>query len=158
MGSPMASSGRSGASLSAMLRLLAAAVCALAVAPAALAAAPEQRLTEQRAIGDPAPGPQGRGLARALPAEAGRPTPTSTATTRDWTVKVWSGDAGQIALGKVDDVTGVVTEAWTGPQVAWKMARGDNGAFGGKKINTPAVWLGLLRRLPARASPTSGGR
>jgi hypothetical protein len=62
---------------------------------------------------------------------------------RFWEVKVWSGDAGEIATGRVDDATGVVTEAWTGPQVAWKMARGGPGAFGGDKINDPAIWLGL---------------
>jgi hypothetical protein len=63
-----------------------------------------------------------------------------------WTVNVWwkkndRVDAGQIATGKVDDQTTRVTEAWTGPQVAWKMARGYDGAFGGKKINTLGVWL-----------------
>ena len=58
-----------------------------------------------------------------------------------WTLKVWSGEAGQIALGKVDDRTGTVVEAWTGPQVAWTMARGGAGAFGGKTINTAWVWL-----------------
>src|SRR6185437_13608301 len=49
----------------------------------------------------------------------------------DWEVKVWSGpkgtlpfpDTGEIATGRVDDTTGIVTEAWTGPQVAWRMAR-----------------------------------
>jgi hypothetical protein len=59
----------------------------------------------------------------------------------DWDVKVWSGPAGEIATGRVDDTTGIVTEAWTGPQVAWKMARGGSGAFGGKKINSLPVWL-----------------
>jgi hypothetical protein len=33
-----------------------------------------------------------------------------------------------------------VTEAWTGPQVAWKMARGATGAFGGKTLLRPYVW------------------
>jgi hypothetical protein len=56
---------------------------------------------------------------------------------------VWWGDAGQIADGRVDDKTGAVTEAWTGPQVAWKMARGGSGAFGGREINKPLVWIGL---------------
>ena len=51
----------------------------------------------------------------------------------------------------MDDFSGVVTEAWTGPQVAWKMARGEPGAFGGKKINSLAGLARLLRRLPARA-------
>jgi hypothetical protein len=58
-----------------------------------------------------------------------------------WTVKVWAGAAGEVATGKVDDKSGAVTEAWTGPQVAWKMARGYNGAFGGREINSAGVWL-----------------
>jgi hypothetical protein len=63
-----------------------------------------------------------------------------------WTVHVWWSknkqvDAGEIAQGKVDDRSALVTEAWTGPQVAWKMARGYAGAFGGKKINSTPVWL-----------------
>jgi hypothetical protein len=61
-----------------------------------------------------------------------------------WKVKIWSGDAGQIADGYVDDGTGAVIEAWTGPQVAWTMARGSPGAFGGKTINRPLVWFGFV--------------
>jgi hypothetical protein len=62
----------------------------------------------------------------------------------DWTVKVWSGAAGEIALGRVRDLgSGFVTEAWTGPQVAWTMARGHDGSFGGKTLNSLAVWLAL---------------
>jgi hypothetical protein len=60
---------------------------------------------------------------------------------RYWQVNVWWGNAGEIATGRVDDATSNVTEAWTGPQVAWKMARGYEGAFGGKKINSYPVWL-----------------
>jgi hypothetical protein len=60
-----------------------------------------------------------------------------------WTVKIWAGKAGEVATGRVDDLTGDVTEAWTGPQVAWKMARGGDGAFGGRKINSLPIWLGL---------------
>ncbi|MBA3348123.1 MAG: hypothetical protein H0T13_06145 [Actinobacteria bacterium] len=59
----------------------------------------------------------------------------------EWIVKAWSGEAGQIVLGTVDDRSGAVREAWTGPQVAWTMARGGTGAFGGKTINTAWVWL-----------------
>ena len=59
----------------------------------------------------------------------------------DWTVHVWWKEAGEIATGKVDDGSGRVTEAWTGPQVAWKMARGSPGAFGGKTLNRTEVWL-----------------
>ncbi len=66
---------------------------------------------------------------------------TYDSTYLDWDVKVWSGDAGEIATGRVDDRSGVVTEAWTGPQVAWRMARGGPGAFGGRKINSYSVWL-----------------
>jgi hypothetical protein len=60
-----------------------------------------------------------------------------------WTTYVWSGKAGEIAQGQVDDTSGAVLYAWTGPQVAWGMARGSPGAFGGKEINSYAVWLGL---------------
>ena len=56
---------------------------------------------------------------------------------------MFSGDAGEIATGKVDDATGVVLESWTGPQVAWGMARGSPGAFGGRRINSYPVWLGF---------------
>ena len=58
-------------------------------------------------------------------------------------MSVWWGQAGEIATGKVDDTSGAVTEAWTGPQVAWKMARGSPGAFGGKEINSVPLWLGF---------------
>lgn len=73
------------------------------------------------------------------------PSPTTAATfrpeTRTWVVKVWSGDAGQVAQVVVEDMTGRVSEAWTGPQVAWKMARGRDGAFGGRILQRPEVWL-----------------
>lgn len=75
------------------------------------------------------------------------PRPATDATfdeaTRRWTVKVWSGRAGQIALGKVEDGDGRVVESWVGPQVAWKMARGRDGAFGGKVLNAWWVWIPL---------------
>ncbi|HEY3105620.1 MAG TPA: hypothetical protein VGJ49_02355 [Gaiellaceae bacterium] len=59
-----------------------------------------------------------------------------------WEVDVWSSrpEAGQIVSAKVEDSTGRVTEAWTGPQVAWKMARGYKGAFG-REINNAWIWL-----------------
>ena len=60
-----------------------------------------------------------------------------------WTVNAWSGKAGEIVTGKVADATGTVTEAWTGPQVAWTMARGTVGSFGGELVNDPWLWLGL---------------
>jgi hypothetical protein len=42
----------------------------------------------------------------------------------------------------VDDGAGIVLEDWTGPQVAWTMARGYPGAFG-RAVNSPWIWLGL---------------
>ena len=71
------------------------------------------------------------------------PKPVTDATFAQgiWTVNVWSGKAGEVATGTVDDGTGAVVDAWTGPQVAWKMARGYPGAFGGEKINSYGVWL-----------------
>jgi hypothetical protein len=73
------------------------------------------------------------------------PNPSTDADFRDdsrtWLVKVWSGEAGQIAQVVVEDTSGRVAEAWTGPQVAWKMARGREGAFGGKTLLRPWVWI-----------------
>jgi len=60
--------------------------------------------------------------------------------TATWTVKIWLTKAGEVVQATVDDASGVVTSAWTGPQVAWAMARGYKGAFGGAKINSPWVW------------------
>lgn len=75
------------------------------------------------------------------------PHPSTDATfdkaSRRWTVHVWSGKAGEVALGKVEDGDGRVSEAWTGPQVAWKMARGRVGSFGGKVLNAWWTWIPL---------------
>jgi hypothetical protein len=60
--------------------------------------------------------------------------------TTQWTVKIWREPAGQIVQAEVDDPSGVVITAYTGPQVAWGMARGSPGAFGGKWINDWRVW------------------
>jgi hypothetical protein len=48
----------------------------------------------------------------------------------------------ELAQVYVDDATGTVTEAWTGFQVAWTMARGTPGAFG-HRVNAWYVWLPL---------------
>ncbi len=74
--------------------------------------------------------------------EKGRTT-DATYANGSWKVNVWWGVAGEIATGRVDDKSGAVTEAWTGPQVAWKMARGYPGAFGGNEINNAGIWLGF---------------
>jgi hypothetical protein len=124
---------------------LVAGLAALTLAPAARAdtALPPPRLTEQKAVAiflakEKVAGWAGRYPRKSLVTEA-----KHDSRYRDWTVKVWSEPAGQIALGRVDDLTGLVKEAWIGPQVAWPMARGTEGAFGGKRINSLPVWLGF---------------
>ncbi len=60
-----------------------------------------------------------------------------------WQVSFYDGDHSEIAQVLIDDATGTVTEAWTGPQVAWTMARGYPGAFG-RKASAAYVWIPLL--------------
>ncbi len=59
----------------------------------------------------------------------------------NWEVAYFAADE-EVALVVVDPATGLVREAWTGHQVAWKMARGYSGAFG-HKLNAPYVFLPL---------------
>src|SRR5262249_25269899 len=145
-----------------MRRLLAAAVCALALAAPAAAQGPmaplydgsgrlvetpfvptarASRLTKPRAIAIFEANGKVAGWLRHYPLRTWVADASLDGKRRSWTVKVWSGAAGEVATGAVDDASGVVTEAWTGPQVAWKMARGYDGAFGGKRINSAPVWL-----------------
>lgn len=65
-----------------------------------------------------------------------------------WQVS-WFAGGRERAQVLVDDRLGAVLEAWTGPQVAWRMARGYDGAFG-RTFNAPYVWipLGLLFLAP----------
>ena len=76
-----------------------------------------------------------------------RPTAYLRAPGR-WQVS-WFAGADEIVQVYVDDSTGAVLESWTGDQVAWRMARGYEGAFG-RKWNSPwlLVPLGLLFLLP----------
>jgi hypothetical protein len=101
------------------------------------------RLNEKRATAIFLANPKVRDWLKRYPAKDRVTQAEYSKKYRTWTVKVWWGKAGEIATGRVDDASGVVTEAWTGPAVAWKMARGGAGAFGGKKINSYPVWLGL---------------
>ena len=143
-------------------RLLPVVLCALVLAPAAAAAttvtapvfdgkgrlvqtpfAPSPNaahLTKKRALALFSRDPKVAGWLARYPVTGRVDDETYDAKASSWTVKIWWGKAGEIAEGKVDDASGVVTEAWTGPQVAWKMARGYKGAFGGAKINSPWVW------------------
>ena len=107
------------------------------------AAAPRQetaRLTEEQAIAVALSHPKVSAWLERYP-----PDPTTSATfraeTRTWLVKAWSGEAGQIAQAVVQDTTETVGEARTGPQVAWGMARGGKGSFGGKTLLKPYIWL-----------------
>ena len=58
---------------------------------------------------------------------------------------VEGGERKEIAQVGVDDETWQLNYVWTGDQVAWRMARGDYGAYG-KHANYPYVWgpLALL--------------
>ena len=106
-------------------------------------AAEPVHLTQKRALAIFLATPKVRDWLKRYPATNRVTETTYSKKYRNWTVKIWWGKAGEIATGRVDDVTGLVTEAWTGPAVAWKMARGGSGAFGGKKINSYPVWLGF---------------
>ncbi len=127
-----------------MRRLGVAAFCALLVVPAA-GAAPKTKLTEQRATAVFLANPKIASWLRHYAPKTRTTQATYSAPYGSWTVKVWTSvdKVGEVATGRVQDATGAVTEAWTGPQVAWKMARGGGAAFGGKEINSLPIWLGL---------------
>jgi hypothetical protein len=61
-----------------------------------------------------------------------------------WQVSWFSSGKHAVELAQVyvDDASGRVTEAWTGFQVAWSMARGYSGAFG-RRVNALYVWIPL---------------
>ena len=124
-----------------MIRAVAVVVCALVLAPCAAAA--ESRLTEDQAVAAFLRHPKVADWLDRYPERGRIEDADYDAKSGAWTVHVWWREAGEIATGKVDDSSRRVTEAWTGPQVAWKMARGYDGAFGGKTINRPEVWLAL---------------
>ncbi|HZO58583.1 MAG TPA: hypothetical protein VFB51_02720 [Solirubrobacterales bacterium] len=58
-----------------------------------------------------------------------------------WQVS-WYAGGDEVAQVIVDERQGRAVEVWTGPQVAWQMARGTEGAFG-RKVNAPQVWIPL---------------
>ena len=78
-----------------------------------------------------------------------------------WQVSWFTGKGAQskeIAQVYIDDATAKVTQAWTGFQVAWTMARGYPGAFG-VRVNAWYIWLPLcvlfvLPFIPWRRRPT----
>ena len=77
-----------------------------------------------------------------------------------WQVSWFSPGARpkELAQVYVGDASGKVTEAWTGFQVAWTMARGYSGAFG-RRVNAWYVWIPMcllfaLPFLPWRRRPS----
>jgi hypothetical protein len=77
-----------------------------------------------------------------------------------WQVSWFSAGRHQTELAEVyvSDLTGQITEAWTGFQVAWSMARGYPGAFG-RSVNALYVWIPMCILfvapfLPWRRRPT----
>src|SRR4051812_18549278 len=61
-----------------------------------------------------------------------------------WQVSLYDNSGKhEVAQVLIDDYSGAVLEAWTGPQVAWTMTRGYAGAFG-RKSNALYIWIPLL--------------
>jgi hypothetical protein len=120
------------------------AICALLLVPA-VGATSKTRLNQQRATAIFLANPKIASWLRHYPKKSLTHETTYDEQYGNWTIKVWTSvdSVGEVATGRVQDATGKVVEAWTGPQVAWKMARGSPGAFGGKEINRLPVWLGL---------------
>ena len=118
-------------------------LCALTIAAPALGASrpalDAPRLTSAAATSDFLAVPKVRQWLDRYPADPRTEADFDTVS-RQWTVHVWSGRAGEIATGTVEDLTGHVLEAWTGPQVAWTMARGYHAAFAGKAFSNWWVW------------------
>jgi hypothetical protein len=122
--------------------LVAAVLLGLVLAPAAIGAE-KPRLTKERATAIFLDHPKVEDWLDRYP-ENGRTTDaTYKPSRRAWEMGVWWDEAGQVAKGIVDDASGSVSEAWTGPQVAWTMARGYKGAFGGDELERLPVWLGF---------------
>jgi hypothetical protein len=59
-----------------------------------------------------------------------------------WQVSYYDGDE-EFAQAVVDERSRDPVAVWTGPQVAWQMARGLPGAFG-RKVNAPYIWIPLM--------------
>ena len=79
--------------------------------------------------------------------------------TRNWEVKVWApGKPGRSSRRRSTTRPATVTEAWTGPQVAWKMARGYHGRV--RRDDQRPVHLARLLRcvLLLRPRRTCAGR
>jgi hypothetical protein len=112
------------------------------VRPPSLDKPPEgYRLTSNQALAIANRAPKAREARRAHPGSYSNVFEKSGSR---WQVSYFAKGtpAEEIAQVYVSDDTGQITEDWTGPQVAWTMARGYPGAFG-RKVNSPWVWIGL---------------
>jgi hypothetical protein len=71
-----------------------------------------------------------------------------------WQVSWFSIGHPQVELAQlyIDDASGTISEAWTGFQVAWTMARGYPGAFG-RRVNSWYVWIPLCVLFMAPFAP-----
>ncbi len=90
-----------------------------------------------------------RNHSKAVPYEYTKGFPT-------WQVSWFSHTKPQRELLQVyvDDNTGAVTQAWTGFQVAWTMARGYPGAFG-RRVNAWYIWVPFCILFAAPFIPVS---
>jgi len=59
-----------------------------------------------------------------------------------WQVSIFD-ERKEVARVIVDDRSGKVADVWTGDQVLWFMARGEEGAYG-RKLNAPYIWIPLM--------------
>ena len=120
-----------------LLAVLLAFTLVSAAAPARASAGPPPRLSEQQAKRIFLADPKVEGWLRHYPRSTWETFADFRDADRRWELKVYSGPAGEVATGLVDDATGTVAEAWTGPQVAWTLARGPIG----RSINHASIWL-----------------
>ena len=101
------------------------------------AAAPASRLTDARATQIVLAYPK---VASWLHRYSSGVTTSATLTAGVWQVNVFYGPAGEIATGKVNDASGQVTDAFTGPQVAWGWRAAGTGSAA-RQINEWQTWL-----------------
>lgn len=128
---------------------------ALSTPPSPSIPPPGHTLTSKRAIAAAFEVPKIADVRHAHPGSY--PTAYTKGATQ-WQVSLFSRGGSEIGQVTIDDLTGGVLEAWTGPQVAWTMARGYDGAFG-RRVNAWYVWaplcvLFLLPFLPWRRRPS----
>jgi hypothetical protein len=137
------------AALAALVLLLLAAAPASAqdlTTPASLTEPPRGfRLTGREAVRIAERTPEVRAAKQRNP---GLDPSTYTRGPGRWQISWFAGDE-EVVQVHVSDSLRLVLETWTGPQVAWRMARGYEGAFG-RTFNAPYVWipLGLLFLAP----------